>query len=105
MENNKNVTSCENYELISVKITKSYPETFLEGKIEIVPERDGEDRKFVHLIIDIDDVGSVNNKTDFWCYHYPYLEMYDNTKFIYDIEDDVALEIMRMMERYWKIER
>lgn len=105
MENNKNVTSCGNYELISVRTTISYPEIFLEGKIEILPESDGENRKYVYLIIDIRDVGTVSAMTDFWCYHYPYIEMYDSAKFTYNIEGDAALEIMHMMVRDWKLER
>lgn len=92
----------EVYKLISVRKVAVYPDRFIEGKIELYKERHGENRKYVYLLFDIDDIEKeINLKTDFWCYYFPIDDMYDNTKFVYDIETEEAVKLMKQMQEVW----
>lgn len=93
----------ETYKLVSVRKVAVYPDRFIEGKIELYKERHGECRKYVYLLFDIDDVErEISVRTDFWCYYFPIDDMYDNTKFIYDIETDEAVNLMKQIQQMWR---
>lgn len=92
--------SVENYRLVSVRKVAVYPNIMLEGKIEVVQRNK---KQFIYLVFDIDDVNiSITEECDFWCYKYPFDEMYDNTKYFYDIEPVEAISIMIQMQEAWE---
>lgn len=88
------------YKLVSVRKVAVYPNIMLEGKIEVVQKNK---KQFIYLVFDIDDVNiSITEECDFWCYQYPFDEMYDNTKYFYDIEPVDAISIMIQMQEAWE---
>lgn len=94
----------EIYKLVSIRKVAVYPERMLEGKIELYKERFGENRKYVYLVFNIDDIDrEIDSTTDFWCYFFPFDDMYDSTKFIYDIETKEAVELMKQMQEEWNV--
>lgn len=94
--------SIENYRLVSVRKVAVYPDIILEGKVEITSQNTNS-KKYVYLVFEIDDVNiSITEESDFWCYQYPFDEMYDNTKYYYDIEPVDAISIMIQMQEAWE---
>lgn len=94
--------SVENYRLVSVRKVAVYPNIMLEGKLEVA-QRHKNEKQFIYLVFDIDEVdNSITEESDFWCYQYPFDEMYDNTKYFYDIEPVDAISIMIQMQEAWE---
>lgn len=94
--------SGETYRLVGVRKVAVYPNIMLEGKVEITSQNTNS-IKYVYLVFDIDEIdNSITEESDFWCYKYPFDEMYDNTKYFYDIEPVDAISIMIQMQEAWE---
>lgn len=94
--------SIENYRLVSVRKVAVYPDIILEGKVEITSQNTNS-KKYVYLVFEIDDVNiSITEETDYWCYLFPFDEMYDNSKYIYEMEPVEAISLMIQMQEAWK---
>lgn len=91
----------ENYKLVSVRKVVFYPDIMLEGKLEVIPQQTNS-KKYVYLVYDIDEVDNITEETDYWCYLYPFDEMYNNSKYIYGIVPAEAIPVMIQMQEAWK---
>lgn len=91
----------DNYKLNSIRKVAFYPDVMLEGKLEITFQKTNS-KKYVYLVFDIDEVDNITEETDYWCYLFPFDEMYDNSKYIYEMKPVEAISVMIQMQEAWK---